>query len=153
MDATELPGSRPGSGTGPESRPGPAVSTFGVEEEFQLVDRLTRAPVARAEPVIEAASPSLGEQVQREFYGCMVEVCTRPATTRTDLRAQLAALAEAAAESRCLLVASGTAVVPPAEPIPVSDTPRYRRMARRFGACVDGRLGPWSTPAPSWTGG
>ncbi|WP_327260433.1 glutamate--cysteine ligase [Streptomyces sp. NBC_01232] len=123
----------------------PVVSTVGVEEEFFLVDRLTRAPVARAGPVIEAASYALGDLVQTEFYRCMVEVCTRPATTSDDLRAQLrflrARVADAARASHCLLVASGTAVVPPAAPIPVTDSPRYRRMARHFGALVDGRLG------------
>ncbi|MFD4927121.1 glutamate-cysteine ligase family protein, partial [Streptomyces goshikiensis] len=91
------------------------VPTLGVEEEFLLVDRLTRAPVPRAGPVIEAASPFLGDLVQEEFYRCMVEVCTRPATTATDVRAQLALLREAAAQaaraSDCLLVASGTDVV------------------------------------------
>lgn len=118
---------------------------MGVEEEFILVDRLTRAPVARAGPVIEAASATLGEQVQAEFYRCMVEVCTEPAAISSDLRAQLASLratvAEAALESQCLLIASGTAVVPPPDPVPVTDTPRYRRMARQFGALVDGSLG------------
>ncbi|MEU8942926.1 MULTISPECIES: carboxylate-amine ligase [Streptomyces] len=121
------------------------VPTLGVEEEFLLVDRLTRAPVPRAGPVIEAASHFLGDLVQEEFYRCMVEVCTRPATTATDVRAQLALLREAAAQaaraSDCLLVASGTAVVPPDAPVPVTDTPRYRRMARQFGALVDGNLG------------
>ncbi|MFG2989386.1 glutamate--cysteine ligase [Streptomyces sp. NPDC048257] len=123
----------------------PIVSTMGVEEEFLLVDRLTRAPVARAGPVIEAATPALGELVQAEFYRCMVEVCTRPTTTATDLRTQLtflrAAVAEAARSAQCLLIASGTPPVPPTAPIPVTDTPRYRRMARHFGALVDGRLG------------
>ncbi|WP_371638945.1 carboxylate-amine ligase [Streptomyces virginiae] len=123
----------------------PVVSTVGVEEEFLLVDRSTRAPVARAGPVIEATSDALGELVQAEFYRCMVEVCTRPAITATDLRAQLrylrAAVADAARASHCMLVASGTPVVPPTAPIPVTDTPRYHRMARHFGDLVDGRLG------------
>ncbi|MFB6617557.1 glutamate--cysteine ligase [Streptomyces sp. NPDC056367] len=118
---------------------------MGVEEEFLLVDKRTRAPVGRADPVIRAASAVLGDQVQDEFYSCMAEVCTRPATTAGDLRAQLSSLrgvlADAAGEAGCRLVASGTAVVPPGDPIPVTDTARYRRMARMFGALVDGSLG------------
>ncbi|MFJ7591652.1 glutamate--cysteine ligase [Streptomyces sp. NPDC097617] len=150
MTATEprsLPAGAPGLGPGPALAPtgGPVVSTVGIEEEFLLVDRLTRAPVARADPVIQAASYPLGDLVQSEFYRCMVETCTRPATTAADLRAQLrflrATVATAARASDCLLVASGTPVVPPTAPIPVTDTPRYRRMARHFGALVDGRLG------------
>ncbi|MFI7356058.1 glutamate--cysteine ligase [Streptomyces avidinii] len=124
---------------------GPVVSTMGVEEEFLLVDRLTGAPVPRAGPVIREASYLLGDLVQSEFYRCMIETCTRPTIDATDLRAQLHRLrvtvADAACASHCLLVASGTPVVPPTAPIPVTDTPRYRGMARHFGALVDGRLG------------
>ncbi|MFI0203659.1 MULTISPECIES: glutamate--cysteine ligase [Streptomyces] len=152
MTTTEprsLPAGAPGLGPGPgpalAASGGPVVSTMGVEEEFLLVDRLTRAPVARADPVIRAASYPLGELVQSEFYRCMVETCTRPTADVGDLRDQLrhlrATVAEAARASHCLLVASGTPVVAPAAPIPVTDTPRYRRMARHFGALVDGRLG------------
>ncbi|MFJ4776021.1 glutamate--cysteine ligase [Streptomyces sp. NPDC088762] len=135
---------RSSPGPAPGSLDGPVVSTMGVEEEFFLVDRLTREPVARAGPVIQAAAPVLGDLVQDEFYRCMVEVCTRPSASATDLRAQLAALRAtlvgAAREADCALMASGTAVVPPREPVPVTDTPRYRRMAQRFGALVDGGL-------------
>ncbi|MGW6983984.1 carboxylate-amine ligase [Streptomyces sp. NPDC054932] len=154
MTATEprslsagAPGRRPGRGPAAALATSgrPVVSTVGVEEEFLLVDRLTRAPVARAGHVIDTASHALGELVQTEFYRCMVEVCTRPTTGASDLREQLrflrAAVSDAAHASDCLLVASGTPVVPPTDPIPVTDTPRYRRMARHFDALVDGRLG------------
>ncbi|WP_405533154.1 glutamate--cysteine ligase [Streptomyces avidinii] len=154
MTATEprslpvgVPGLSPSLGPRPAlaATGGPVVSTMGVEEEFLLVDRLTGAPVARAGPVIQTASYPLGELVQSEFYDCMIETCTRPTTDATDLRTQLrrlrATVADAAHASHCLLVASGTPVVPPTAPIPVTDTPRYRRMARHFGALVDGRLG------------
>ncbi|MFJ5546534.1 glutamate--cysteine ligase [Streptomyces sp. NPDC093225] len=121
------------------------VPTMGVEEEFFLVDPRTRAPVPRAPDVIRALEPTLGEQVQAEFYRCQLELCTTPTASRTDLRDQLTALraagVDAARAAGCRLVASGTAVVPPTAPVPVTDTPRYRRMARRFRRLVDGRLG------------
>ncbi|MFG2874719.1 glutamate--cysteine ligase [Streptomyces sp. NPDC048337] len=119
--------------------------TMGVEEEFFLVDRSTRAPVPRAPQVLDAVSERLGPQAQAEFYTCQLEVCTQPTRSGADLRAQLAELraiaARAAREAGCLLVGAGTAVVPPADPIPVTDDPRYQRMARYYGALVDGRLG------------
>ncbi|WP_251051220.1 glutamate--cysteine ligase [Streptomyces sp. ISL-86] len=138
-EAGAMPGpARPNSGQ-------PIVSTMGVEEEFLLVDRLTRAPVNRAAPVIQAASTTLGNQIQAEFYSCMAEICTQPTATATDLRTQLTALrttlADAAHESGCLLIASGTPVIPPHDPIPVTNTTRYHRMAQQFSALVDGTLG------------
>ncbi|MEU9372531.1 YbdK family carboxylate-amine ligase [Streptomyces sp. NPDC048255] len=118
---------------------------MGVEEEFFLVDPRTGAPVPRAPQVLEAASALIGPQAQSEFYSCQVEVCTQPTASRVDLHDQLRALRDtagsAARDAGCLLVGSGTAVVPPPEPVPVTDTPRYRRMARYYGAVVDGSLG------------
>ncbi|MEV6655001.1 glutamate--cysteine ligase [Streptomyces sp. NPDC051219] len=141
--------------TEPQAGPGPVptgvatgeilVPTIGVEEEFLLVDSRSRAPVARAAQVIETAERVLGDQVQAEFYRAQVEVCTRPTASCGDLRGQLAGLramaGRAAREADCLLVASGTAVVPPQQPLPVTDTSRYRRMAALCGALVDGSAG------------
>ncbi|MBT2478913.1 glutamate--cysteine ligase [Streptomyces sp. ISL-94] len=120
--------------------------TMGVEEEFFLVDRSTRAPVPRGPQVLDAVSELLGpHQAQAEFYACQIEFCTQPTRSGADLREQLVSLrataARAARDAGCLLVAAGTAVVPPADPIPVTDKPRYQRMARYYGALVDGRLG------------
>ncbi|MEU9234394.1 carboxylate-amine ligase [Streptomyces subrutilus] len=118
---------------------------MGVEEEFFLVDVRTRAPVPRAPQVLRALTPDLGDQAQAEFYTSQLEVCTRPVGTGAELRDQLAALrttaGRAAREAGCLLVGTGTAVVPPDDPIPVTEGPRYRRMAGAYRAIVDGRLG------------
>lgn len=121
---------------------GGMVPGMGVEEEFFLVDRRTRAPVARAPQVIAQLRPFLGEQVQSEFYQCLVEICTRPTLLCADLRAQLASLramaAAAALDADCLLLASGVPVVPPRGRLLVTDTPRYRRMESRYRMVVDG---------------
>ncbi|WP_405977575.1 glutamate--cysteine ligase [Streptomyces sp. NBC_00158] len=119
------------------------VLTMGVEEEFHLVDRDSRAPVNRAPEVIRELAAELGGQVQAEFYNTQVEVCTLPAAEREDLRRQLLRLrcsvAEAARRVRCLAVASGSPVVPPREPLTITDDARYRLMASRFA----GLLGPY----------
>ncbi|MGW7457621.1 carboxylate-amine ligase [Streptomyces sp. NPDC054797] len=116
------------------------VPTMGVEEEFLLVDRRTRAPVNRAPEVIRAAAGELGGQVQAEFYNAQVEVCTRPTADREDLREQLARLrctvAQAARTAGCVAVAAATPVLAPREPLTVTDNDRYHRMARRFAAFV-----------------
>lgn len=131
------------------SAPGPAVRrpgtpggaarallTMGVEEEFLLVDRLTRAPTGRAPQVIAATSGTLGPQVQQEFFTAQVEVCTRPTSDTSRLRAELALLRDtvsrAASDEGCMVVASGTSALPPEGPLEVTPNPRYRLMADRY---------------------
>ncbi|MFE2324331.1 glutamate-cysteine ligase family protein, partial [Streptomyces sp. NPDC059385] len=114
--------------------------TVGVEEEFLLVDRRTGMPVARGPRVVEAARAVLGEQAQSEFFGAQVEVCTRPTARLAELRSELALLrqvmGEAAAGEGCVLVATGTPVIPPGRPPTVTPGERYGRMAARWPSLV-----------------
>ncbi|MEV8531570.1 glutamate--cysteine ligase [Streptomyces sp. NPDC051211] len=116
--------------------PGGTRLTMGVEEEFLLVDRCSGAPAGRAPQVIAATRGVLGAQVQQEFYTVQVEVCTLPTSDSARLRAELALLRAvvrvAAADAGCLLVASGTPVIPPEGPLEVTPDPRYRLMAARY---------------------
>ncbi|MET9537435.1 YbdK family carboxylate-amine ligase [Streptomyces sp. NPDC006553] len=116
------------------------VLSMGVEEEFMLVDRVTRAPVNRAPRVIERASGDLGEQLQSEFFNAQTEICTRATSCRTALRDELAwmraVVAAAARSEHCVPVACGTPVLPPEEQLTVTNTERYRRMARRYAPLV-----------------
>ncbi|MEV7510242.1 glutamate--cysteine ligase [Streptomyces sp. NPDC091201] len=118
--------------------PAAARLTMGVEEEFLLVDRRTRAPVGRAPRVIEAAARALGPLVQPELFTAQVETCTSPTASTAVLRAELAwlraGLVRAAAGEDCLLVASGTPVIPPEGPLTLTPDDRYRRMAVRFAS-------------------
>lgn len=114
--------------------------TVGVEEEYVLVERRTGIPVARGPLVVEAARAVLGDQAQPEFFGAQVEVCTRPTACLAELRSELALLrqvmAEAAAGEGCLLVATGTPVIPPGRPPTVTPGDRYGRMAARWPSLV-----------------
>ncbi|WP_078628028.1 carboxylate-amine ligase [Streptomyces sp. NRRL F-2664] len=116
------------------------VPTMGVEEEFLLVDRRTRAPVGRGARVIEAASGRLGPLVQPEFFTAQVEACTSPTSSTAVLRAELAwlraELVRAAQSQDCLLVATGTAVVPPEQRLAITPNERYQRMEVRFASAV-----------------
>ncbi|WP_328296495.1 glutamate--cysteine ligase [Streptomyces sp. NBC_00435] len=117
-----------------------AMMTMGVEEEFLLVDRRTRAPVGRGPRVIEAAARTLGPLVQPEFFTAQVEVCTSPTASPGALRAQLAGLRDeltrAAAAEECLLLAAGTPVIPPEHPLTVTRDERYGRMASRYASVL-----------------
>ncbi|MGW6917786.1 carboxylate-amine ligase [Kitasatospora sp. NPDC054939] len=114
---------------------------FGVEEEFLLVDRATRFTVPRAHLVVPHAARSLGPRAQHEFLATQAEACTRPVTTAADLRTELAcarrAMAAAAESAGCLLVATGTAVLPSHHPLPLTPSDRYRRVAAHVGPVAD----------------
>ncbi|WP_371494126.1 glutamate--cysteine ligase [Kitasatospora sp. NBC_00374] len=126
----------------PSVRPGPTQPLrFGVEEEFVLVDAVTGVCVPRAERVLADAALTLGDRAQAEFCATQVEGCTPPVETAERLREELAvmrrALAAAAGRAGCLLVASGTPVLPSPHPLPVSDGVRYHRISRHMGPVAD----------------
>ncbi|MGV9413131.1 carboxylate-amine ligase [Nocardia sp. NPDC003693] len=109
--------------------------TVGVEEEFLLTDPATGAPVAKNTDVARTAKES-GVELQLELTSCQVEISTGIHTSTSELLAELGSLRRAVAEcakqndARLLAVA-----VPPSIPdrFPVTDTPRYQRIADRFG--------------------
>ncbi|MFG2819639.1 YbdK family carboxylate-amine ligase [Kitasatospora sp. NPDC048365] len=117
------------------------VLRFGVEEEFLLVDPATRHTVPRADLVVPHAARALGGRAQHEFLATQVEACTRPVTTAADLRAELACarrvMVEAAEEAGCLLVATGTAVLPSDHPLPLTPNDRYRHVAAHVEGAAD----------------
>jgi glutamate---cysteine ligase / carboxylate-amine ligase len=109
--------------------------TMGVEEEFLLVDADTGAPAARNRAVAQRAAED-GVDLQLELTSCQVETATDVVSDSKDLREQLVTLrrtaARAAADSGARLLAVG---LPPTVPhdYPITDSPRYRRIAERFG--------------------
>ena len=109
--------------------------TFGVEEEFLLVDPDTGEPVARNEAVARLAE-ARGVELQLELTSCQVETATDVANTSDELRTELTRLrriaAEAAEADGARLLAVG---LPPTVPheFPITDKPRYRQIAERFG--------------------
>ena len=109
--------------------------TFGVEEEFLLVDPVSGAPVPKNCEVAQSACDA-GIDLQLELTSCQVEtsssVHTRAADLLRELRQLRAAVVRAAADNTARLLATG---VPPTVPdaYPVTDTPRYRRIEKHFG--------------------
>ena len=51
---------------------------FGVEEEFLVVDPVTRSVVPRAEDLVDRAKHTLGERVSGEITKFQLETRTRP---------------------------------------------------------------------------
>lgn len=110
--------------------------TFGVEEEFLLVDAETRVAAARSDQVIEQARIELGDQIESEFYLTQLETHSEPCGTADELRRDLArcrrVAARAARDAQCLLVASPCAILT-RRPLPIRGYGRYLRIAEHLG--------------------
>jgi carboxylate-amine ligase len=113
--------------------------TFGVEEEFLLVDPATGEPVAVNTAVARHAADR-GVKLQLELTSCQIETNTNATGGSCELRRQLTRLrrvaAEAAEASGAQLLA---AALPPTRPdiFPITDTPRYREIAEKFGMVAE----------------
>ncbi|BBZ30269.1 putative glutamate--cysteine ligase 2-3 [Mycolicibacterium madagascariense] len=113
----------------------PDLPTFGVEEEFLLVDPATGEPVPlNAEVAAQAADRDV--ELQLELTSCQVETTSEVASSRADVHRDLSRLRRVAAEAATAAGARLLAVgLPPVLPhhFPVTDKPRYRNIAERFG--------------------
>ncbi|MFP5377276.1 MAG: carboxylate-amine ligase [Acidimicrobiia bacterium] len=86
--------------------------SLGVEEEYLVVDRRSRAPRLDGERLLAAARARLGERVQPELQVSQLEVGTAVCTTLDEVRRQLGwlrrGLAAALAEEGAAIAAAGT---------------------------------------------
>lgn len=109
--------------------------SFGVEEEFLLVDTHTGRPVHCNTEVARLAGLR-GVDLQLELTTSQVETTTAKMESSAQLRQEISQLravaAQAASEAGATLLAVG---VPPMVrgTAPVTATPRYQRMAQQFG--------------------
>ncbi|MEO5874441.1 MAG: glutamate--cysteine ligase [Streptosporangiaceae bacterium] len=118
--------------------------TFGVEEEFLLVDPVTREPVPAAGPVLGRAAlapfRSPGAEFNPELLATQVEaatgVCTQLPVLRRQLRAGRLLLAAAATEESLRLVSAGTPVLPGSSRT-FSAGPRFARIAEMYANVVE----------------
>lgn len=119
-----------------DPRPRVAPPTFGVEEEFFVVDPRTRRIVSRAPDLLARARMS--DRLCGEFTRVQVEanspVCGDAADARRFLRAARRELARAADVAGLAVVASGTPVLGDPASADVSDGARYADIAAHFGA-------------------
>jgi carboxylate-amine ligase len=114
---------------------------FGVEEEFLVVDPVTRAVVPQAEAVLQHASPKLGGRVGGEITKLQLETRTDPCETVEQLHAQLVearqVLDDSAVSAGLRIVASGSPVVGDVIPPPMTEGPRQSRGTATFRGLHD----------------
>jgi carboxylate-amine ligase len=109
--------------------------TFGVEEEFLLVDPESGEPVAANQSVAQEAK-ARGLDLQLELTSCQVETTSAVADSSDALRSDLTRMRGIAADSASACNARLLAVgLPPSVPhqFPITDSPRYRKIGDAFG--------------------
>ncbi|MDX2297258.1 MULTISPECIES: carboxylate-amine ligase [Streptomyces] len=115
--------------------------TMGAEEEYLLVDPVTRELRPEAPKVVAGAAAELGARVTTEITCYQVEARTDPHTSLAafaeQVRAMRGAVVRAAARHGLGVVSSGTPVLPQPHPLAVTDGPRYARSVAMFGALDD----------------
>jgi glutamate---cysteine ligase / carboxylate-amine ligase len=118
-----------------------SVPRFGVEEEFLLVDPVTRAVAPQAAAVLDRAKPIIGDQVSGEITKFQVETKTEPCHHAEQLLGQLTAareqLAAVAAAEGLRIVASGTPVLGAFVPPPITEGARQDRGTANFRGLHD----------------
>ncbi len=120
--------------------------TFGIEEEYHLIDMATRDLVAVPHSLMEACTAALGDQVAPEFLRTQIEVGTKPSTKVRDVRQELhhlrATVAALAAEHGLAPMAASTHPFARVSALSTTDKARYHELAsdlagvaRRLAIC------------------
>lgn len=111
--------------------------TFGIEEEFHLVDLDSRDLAAAPAALMAACEEELGKQVAPEFFRSQIEIGTQPCSSFAQARDELSRLrgtiSRKAAEYGLAPIAASTH--PFARKAALETTPkeRYLALARDFG--------------------
>ncbi|KDN21897.1 carboxylate-amine ligase [Amycolatopsis rifamycinica] len=118
-----------------------AGPTIGVEEEFFLTDPVSGELVALNRQVVDAAA-TFGVDVGLELSPAQVETATPVCHSMREVRDRVVELRAVTAAAALQVGARLLAVGVPVAGAPlgrVTDTPRYRRMAREYGALITGQ--------------
>ncbi|RJQ81619.1 YbdK family carboxylate-amine ligase [Pseudonocardiaceae bacterium YIM PH 21723] len=114
---------------------------IGVEEEYLVVDPITRKLAPVAPVVIARAEQLLGDTITAEFTRFQIEVKTEPQSSAgsllTDLRRLRTAVSSAAAAEGYRIIASGAPPLGDMHPLAVSDDPRYGRGVEVYQALAE----------------
>ncbi len=116
--------------------PSPPELTLGVEEEYQIIDPVTRQLHGQAEAVLTAARETLGEAVQPELHRSQVEIATPVCQNLADVRAKLTycrqAVIAAAETAGCQIAAAGTHPFSHWADQEVTPKPRYQELVNDY---------------------
>ncbi|MEQ1614010.1 MAG: carboxylate-amine ligase [Hyphomicrobiaceae bacterium] len=108
--------------------------TFGIEEEYHLVDLNSRDLRAAPPGFMDACQKRLGERVSPEFLATQIEIGTPVCSSFADARAEVArlrlAIGEIAGGHGMAPIAAATHPFAETGDLPTTDKERYRVLAR-----------------------
>jgi len=114
----------------------PAGTTFGVEEEFHLVDpvtyRLTRSPALAQAVMRQESGPHLHAEITTTQVESATGVCTRLSQLRAELVTTRAEAAGAAARAGVRILAASTHPFDSWQQQDITPAPRYQAMVERW---------------------
>ena len=120
----------------PFTIPEPSDLTFGVEEEYQIVDPATGKLASGAQALKARAEAEYDDEFQNELHLCQIEVASGVLNSLDDARDELARLRrelnDAAAKQGHAIVAAGTHPFSHPQDQPVTPKKRYRDMVADY---------------------
>ena len=118
--------------------PSPPTFTFGIEEEYHLVDMATGDLVSAPAQLMQRCQEALGGQVSPEFLRSQIEIGTQPCTTFADAKAEIlhlrSTIGRIAADYGMAPMAASTHPFARAKSLNQTDKERYRILAADLGA-------------------
>ncbi|RFS82469.1 YbdK family carboxylate-amine ligase [Actinomadura spongiicola] len=114
---------------------------FGIEEEYFVVDPVSREVVPRAAAVVRRATAALGERASTELVDFLAEAKTPPCDDlgklEEQVRAMRSAMAACAAAEGVRLAATGTPVLGELIPAPIGAGARYAKSRATYRGLDD----------------
>jgi len=116
--------------------------TFGIEEEYHLVDTNTRDLAVAPKALLEALEEDIGSQVSSEFLRSQVEIDTKPLNSFKAARDELSRLRQivvrGAYQHGLAPIASGTHPFAQPDETETTDKERYRELDRDLAGAIRG---------------
>ena len=111
--------------------------TFGIEEEYHLVDLVSRGFASAPAALMRECESALGPQVAPEFFRSQIEIGTEPHRDFTEARRELAGLrrsiADIAGRYAMAPIAASTHPFADRSSLETTPKPRYQSLAEDFG--------------------
>ena len=110
--------------------------TIGIEEEYQIIDPVTRELVSHMQAIVEEGKTFLKEQIKPEMHQSVVEVGTNICNNIEEARAEVVSLrahiSQLAKENNLAIAAAGTHPFTHWNKVEITDNPRYKAIVEEM---------------------
>jgi carboxylate-amine ligase len=112
------------------------IFTLGVEEEYQIIDPVTRDLRSHLSKIVDGAKIILNEQVKAEMHQSVVEVgtniCNNVAEARCEIKHLRSKIVELADKQNLIVGGAGTHPFSRWQDQPITDDPRYHNIVNEL---------------------